>query len=75
MTASKPIPNVAAPPWIGSLVPIAKDAPAFFARQHQKLGPVFAFKVLSERILVLAGRNANQFANKAGADCFSSHGI
>lgn len=72
MNTIKRIPKVSSLPWLGSALPIAKNAPAFFLREHLKHGSVFEFSVLGQPMIVLAGRDANQFATREGAACFSS---
>lgn len=72
MQTSRRIPHVQSPPWIGSALSAASDAPAFLLREYRKLGPVYRFSAFGKKVLVLAGREANLFASKEGAAHFSS---
>lgn len=68
------IPVVRSAPVLGSLLDLntvrMRD---FFTRAHLEHGPVFEIRVLGQRIVVLAGLEANRFASGAGRKSFGSH--
>ena len=60
------IPRVKAGLLLGSALAAARDVRGHFAEQYLKLGPVFEVRMLHRRLIVLAGPEANQFANRKG---------
>ena len=64
---------------LGSARAAAQDIRALFTQQYLQLGPVFEVRLLHRRQVVLAGPEANQFANRKGRLYFSSsevwHGL
>ena len=64
--APKEIPVVKGLPIVGSALEAAKDIRSFLTKQYLELGPVFEIRLLRRKILVLAGPEANQFANRKG---------
>ena len=66
VVAPKQIPMVKGLPIFGSALKAAKDIRAFLTQQYLELGPVFEIRLLNQKILVLAGPEANQFVNRKG---------
>ena len=62
--ATKEIPKVKGNLLFGSALAAARDVRALFTEQYLKLGPVFEVRLLHRRSIVLAGPEANQFANR-----------
>ncbi len=71
--APKQIPMVKGLPIVGSALKAAKDIRAFMTQQYLELGPVFEIRLLNQKILVLAGPEANQFVNRKGRFFFRSY--
>lgn len=64
--ATKEIPKVKGNLLFGSALAAARDVRALFTEQYLQLGPVFEVRLLHRRSIVLAGPEANQFANRKG---------
>ena len=73
VVAPKQIPMVKGLPIFGSAREAAKDIRAFLTKQYLELGPVFEIRILNQKILVLAGPEANQFVNRKGRFFFRSY--
>ncbi|ADV66949.1 cytochrome P450 [Deinococcus maricopensis] len=71
MTASAP-PLARGWPVLGSALDLAADTRGFLTRTYQDLGPVFRVHAGPERLMVLAGAEANVFAARQGAQLFRS---
>lgn len=54
-------------PIVGHTFKLAGDIRAFLTEQYLKLGPVFEVRALGRRYVVIAGQEANIFAQKEGA--------
>ena len=59
-------------PLFGSLFSIMGDINSFFIEQYLELGPIFRLRLLHRKFTVLAGPEANVFANAEGKDCLRS---
>ena len=71
---AKAIPKVKGGLLLGSARAAGEDVRALFTEQYLKLGPVFEVRLLHRRQVVLAGPEANQFANRKGRLYLSSAG-
>ena len=68
------IPVVGSVPLVGSLYDLnTTRMRAFFTRAYVQHGPVFEIRVLGQRIVVLAGVEANRYAAGPGRKSFGSH--
>ena len=54
-------------PVVGSVFSLLGDIRAFLTEQYLELGPVFRIHALNRKLTVLAGAEANVFANEEGA--------
>lgn len=59
-------------PILGSLPGVMGDMGGFLTEQYLELGPVFRLRLLHRRFTVLAGPQANVFANTEGREYFRS---
>ena len=60
--------------WLaGSAFEVARDLSAFLVRQYRKSGPIFQFRALNRRLVVLAGPEANRFVQKQGRSHLRSY--
>ncbi|CAA0107155.1 Putative cytochrome P450 120 [BD1-7 clade bacterium] len=67
-------PTVPGLPIIGSaLHAMGRDPRDFLMAQYDALGPVFRLKAMHIDYVVMAGPDANQFANVEGRGCFESN--
>jgi len=68
------IPVVGSAPLLGSLYDLnTTRMRAFFTRAYIEHGPVFEIRVLGQRLVVLAGPEANRYASGSGRKSFGSH--
>ena len=68
------IPVVGSVPLVGSLYDLnTTRMRAFFTRAYVQHGPAFEIRVLGQRIVVLAGVEANRYAAGPGRKSFGSH--
>ena len=54
-------------PALGSVFSLLGGIRAFLTERYLKLGPVFRINTLNRKLIVLAGAEANVFANDEGA--------
>jgi cytochrome P450 len=59
-------------PLLGSAVDMFRDPVAFLLGAHRRYGPIVRVKALHHDYVVLAGREANEFAHETGSHYFSS---
>ena len=59
-------------PVLGSVFDVMRDMRAFLTEQYLELGPVFRLRLMHRRFTVLAGPQANVFANTEGSGCMRS---
>ena len=67
------IPRVSGWPLVGSAFEAARDLSSFLVRQYRKSGPIFRFRALNRRLVVLAGPEANRFVQKQGRSYLRSY--
>ena len=67
------IPVVKGLPILGSAREAATDFTAFLASRYLELGPVFQIRLLRRKLLVLAGPEANRWANREGRYYLTSY--
>ena len=67
------IPQVSGWPLAGSAFEVARDLSSFLVRQYRKLGPIFQFRALNRRFVVLAGPEANRFVQRRGRSHLRSY--
>ncbi len=59
-------------PLIGNIISMSRDFRSFIADQYRKLGPIFCIHAFKQRLIVLAGPEANRFVSR-GNQYFRSH--
>lgn len=62
-------------PIIGNGLSLAKEPVRFLTGLYQQYGPVFRIRVFNQIVTVIAGLEANQFANQQGRHVFTNHDI
>ncbi len=60
-------------PLIGSLFRLIRNPLEGFLSMNRECGPVFFFRILHKKILVMAGTDVNRFLSEEGKDCIISH--
>lgn len=66
------IPLAPGPPIVGNVRPMITAVGRFLTQQYLRLGPVFRVPILNQRLLVLAGPEANALMKQQGHRLFSS---
>ena len=62
-------------PILGNTLNILNQPKQFLAEAYQTYGPVFRISLLGQDITVLAGKEANKFAQRNGGEVFSHHDL
>lgn len=66
-----PIPVAKGLPVLGNALELQNDIHGFILRRYRELGSVFETRILNRKFIVLAGVEANEFANRHGDTCLS----
>lgn len=65
-------PSTGGLPWLGDSLAFGRDPMAYLVEKYREYGPVFEVSLPGEPVVVLAGVEANRFANKEGKAMFAS---
>lgn len=72
-TPALQIPVARGLPLIGSIFRLVRNPLEGFLSMTQECGPVFFFRILHKKMLVMAGTDVNRFLSEEGKDCIISH--
>lgn len=68
-------PKIKQLPLLGNALEILNRPKEFLVRAYQEHGPIYRIGLMGQDITVLAGKEANSFAQKNGGEIFSHHDI
>jgi cytochrome P450 len=74
-TQSPPPPKVRKTLFLGNALDIFNRPEIFLADSYKKHGPIYQIDLLGKAIIVLAGKEANKFAQRNGGEVFSHEDI
>lgn len=74
-TAAPLPPLVPGAPLIGSGLALANDPARFLTSLYEQYGSIFRIRIFNQVVTVLAGLEANQFANQQGKLVFTNHDV
>lgn len=72
ISLAKPLPRAKGIPLFGNVFSLATDLSGFLTDQYKTVGPVFTIRLFNREVIVLAGTEANLFANNEGSHFFRS---
>ena len=66
----KPIPDVPGLPLLGNALQMTGEVQPYLADQYRRFGPIFRIRLPGRRIVVMGGKEANEFARQHSERCF-----